>query len=62
MTLALLCQLLLSMFQMLIHPSSGACDYYTQNVQEPQDTTRLQEHTHSEPHTTHNIGITLTTR
>jgi len=31
-------------------------------VQEPQDTTRLQEHTHSEPHTTHNIGITLTTR
>ena len=25
------------------------------------DTTRLREHTHSEPHTTHNIGITLTT-
>jgi len=24
----------------------------TQNVQEPQDTTRLQEHTHSEPHMT----------
>ena len=27
MTLALLCKLLLIMFQMLIHPSSGACDY-----------------------------------
>ena len=25
-------------------------------------TTRLQEHTHSQSHTTHNIGITLTTR
>ena len=36
--------------------------YHTQNVQEPQETTSLQEHTHSEPHTTHNIGITLTTR
>ena len=28
-------------------------------ILEPQDTTRLQEHTHSEPHMTHNIGITL---
>jgi len=36
--------------------------YHTQNVQEPQDTTRLQKHTHTEPHTTHNIGIALTTR
>ena len=32
------------------------------NVQETQDTTRWQENAHSEPHTTHNIGITLTTR
>ena len=32
------------------------------HVQELQDTTRLQKHTHSEPHTTHNIGIALTTR
>ena len=29
------------------------------HVQELQDTTRLQKHTHSEPHTTHNIGIAL---
>jgi len=35
---------------------------HTQNVQEPQDTTRLQKHTHSQSHTTHNIGIALTTR
>jgi len=33
-----------------------------QNVQELQDTTRLQKHTHSEPHTRYNIGIALTTR
>ena len=32
------------------------------HVQEPQDTTRLQKHTHTEPHTIHNIGIALTTR
>ena len=32
------------------------------NVQEPQDNTHLQEHTHSEPHTTHNIGTALTTK
>ena len=31
-------------------------------IAQPQDTTRLQKHTHSEPHTTHNIGIALTTR
>jgi len=36
--------------------------HHTQNVQEQQDTTRLQKRTHTEPHTTHNIGIALTTR
>ena len=36
--------------------------YHTQNVQGPQNNTRLQKHTHPQPHTTHNIGIALTTR
>ena len=34
----------------------------TQNVHEPQHTIRLQKHTHSQPHMTHNIGIALTAR
>ena len=32
------------------------------HVQELQNTTRLQEHTHSEAHMKHNIGTALTTR
>ena len=36
--------------------------YHTQNVLGPQNTTRLQKHTHPQPHTTHNIAIALTTR
>jgi len=28
----------------------------------PDVNTFLQKHTHSEPHTTHNIGVALTTR
>jgi len=45
----LLYYLLFNMFRMLIHPSSGACDY-------------LVRYCVSQPHTTHNIGITFTTR
>jgi len=35
---------------------------FHKSVQGPQNTTRLQKHTHPQPHTTHNIGIALTTR
>ena len=46
--------LLLNMFQMLIYPSiqmHKTSKHTThKNVQEQQDTTRLQEHIHSEPH------------
>jgi len=63
----LYCAVMIEVY-VLIYLPSGKCYTYIpilphkKNVQESQDTTRLQEHTHSEPHTTCNIGITLTTR
>jgi len=56
MSLALLFQyLILNMFRMLVHPSSGACDLFVELPHHPSRTTPQHQHISNQSNTTHEI-------